>query len=582
MLYHVQTGECLRSFSCRASYSLWSCISPDNRLVAVADDKDILIFELETGQRIATLTGHRDEINRVIFTADGQKLLSCSCDGTAILWNLRTGRPIQIFGEHFGYVTSCCLSPDETLVLTGDYRGIIREWDTKTGRLWNQYQAHNGHIRSLCISADNVRSLSVGADLILKLLYVNAGYCETEIAMGLPPVSSLCFEKYGDRVFVFNGERGKNAIIDAQSGRYLQTIDNSEAQGSAYYPFSDGRTWLFLTDNNSALSLMTIPTFRHHSALDLCKIETSKKVAQLEEDFSKQIKEINQFIEKEDIAAALERADELIKMPVWGNTKAVLEIRRKVGKYCIKTSISHITKDSTVSWIESLYDIGRSAMTGVRYVFAFSPTRLITAFADTYATPRSGVEGRSIRIREAKTGKLITTWDANEGCKTAYYELEFNKEGTELWANGKTLNLDSKVTDMEQQTNAKGLIEYLSAQYTYRIDEHISLPKSDKEAKAVFFSEDGNQIGAVYHPSSDDDNCCEYVTYDIDWEYHFPGWQNWDEGARPYLEIFLTLHPDWSDADFNNILIPDLQNRGYGWLRPEGVRIKLDELQFGW
>jgi len=37
-----------------------------------------------------------------------------------------------------------------------------------------------------------------------------------------------------------------------------------------------------------------------------------------------------------------------------------------------------------------------------------------------------------------------------------------------------------------------------------------------------------------------------------------------------------------TEEDFNNILILDLQNRGYGWLRPEGVRIKLDELQFGW
>jgi hypothetical protein len=49
-------------------------------------------------------------------------------------------------------------------------------------------------------------------------------------------------------------------------------------------------------------------------------------------------------------------------------------------------------------------------------------------------------------------------------------------------------------------------------------------------------------------------------------------------GARPYLEIFRTLHPTWTDEDFNNILIPDLQRRGYGWLRPEGVRVELDKL----
>jgi len=66
--------------------------------------------------------------------------------------------------------------------------------------------------------------------------------------------------------------------------------------------------------------------------------------------------------------------------------------------------------------------------------------------------------------------------------------------------------------------------------------------------------------------------------HQLDFEYEFPGWSDWNEGARPYLEIFLTLHPNWTDEEFNNILIPDLQNRGYGWLRPEGVRAVLENM----
>ena len=66
--------------------------------------------------------------------------------------------------------------------------------------------------------------------------------------------------------------------------------------------------------------------------------------------------------------------------------------------------------------------------------------------------------------------------------------------------------------------------------------------------------------------------------HQLDFEYEFPGWHDWDEGARPYLDIFLTLYPHWTDEDFNNILIPDLQNRGYGWLRPEGVRAELEKI----
>ena len=63
----------------------------------------------------------------------------------------------------------------------------------------------------------------------------------------------------------------------------------------------------------------------------------------------------------------------------------------------------------------------------------------------------------------------------------------------------------------------------------------------------------------------------------IDYDLHFPGWTDWDEGARQYLDIFLALHPNWTDDDFKN-LITELQNRGYGWIEPEGVRVKLQEL----
>ena len=80
----------------------------------------------------------------------------------------------------------------------------------------------------------------------------------------------------------------------------------------------------------------------------------------------------------------------------------------------------------------------------------------------------------------------------------------------------------------------------------------------------------------------------------LDWDYEFPESADWDEGARPYLETFLTLHcpygddglsragkPIWSDEDFNQLL-RELQYRGYGWLRPEGVRKKLEEMTANW
>ncbi|MCD4674242.1 MAG: hypothetical protein K8R77_16380, partial [Anaerolineaceae bacterium] len=79
----------------------------------------------------------------------------------------------------------------------------------------------------------------------------------------------------------------------------------------------------------------------------------------------------------------------------------------------------------------------------------------------------------------------------------------------------------------------------------------------------------------------------------LDWDYEFPDLVDWNEGVRPYLEIFLTLHtpygpdgftrrgkPTWTEEDFQQFLV-ELGCRGYGWLRPEGVRRKLEEMAAG-
>jgi len=64
----------------------------------------------------------------------------------------------------------------------------------------------------------------------------------------------------------------------------------------------------------------------------------------------------------------------------------------------------------------------------------------------------------------------------------------------------------------------------------------------------------------------------------LDWKYEFPDWADWDDSAEPYLRNFLTLRNNqWNEEDFNG-LIRNLQNHGYGWLRPEGVRKKLEEM----
>jgi WD40 repeat protein len=94
----------------------------------------------------------------------------------------------------------------------------------------------------------------------------------------------------------------------------------------------------------------------------------------------------------------------------------------------------------------------------------------------------------------------------------------------------------------------------------------------------------------------------------LDWELEENEPADWDEGARPYLDVFLRGHrpygsalprdrqptdeevtraltrrgkPEWSEEDFQGFLYT-LGCAGYGWLRPEGVRQELEKKTVAW
>ena len=80
----------------------------------------------------------------------------------------------------------------------------------------------------------------------------------------------------------------------------------------------------------------------------------------------------------------------------------------------------------------------------------------------------------------------------------------------------------------------------------------------------------------------------EIRIWKLDWEYDFPAFADWDESARPYLDVFLAKNtpfvkgdisgqrkPQWTEDEFQKFL-RELGLRGYGWLRPEGLRHQLE------
>jgi eukaryotic-like serine/threonine-protein kinase len=80
---------------------------PDGRHLAAAPDQfagggEVRVFDLETGETVHSLAGHVYGIFQVVYSADGRRLASCSCDGGLKVWDAATGQELFGFNNRTG------------------------------------------------------------------------------------------------------------------------------------------------------------------------------------------------------------------------------------------------------------------------------------------------------------------------------------------------------------------------------------------------------------------------------------------------------------------------------------------------
>jgi len=121
--------------------------SPDGRTLASAGDRTVKLWETDSGQLRATLRGHTDQVHAIAFSPDGKTLASASGDwalrsgggrkghGELRLWDPLTGQERAAFTEFAEPVIDLAFSPDGR-VLVSAIGKEIRFWDAG-GQAWS-------------------------------------------------------------------------------------------------------------------------------------------------------------------------------------------------------------------------------------------------------------------------------------------------------------------------------------------------------------------------------------------------------------------------------------------------------------
>jgi WD40 repeat protein len=101
-----------------------------SRMAFVVND-EIWLCNMATGEYVAVLSGHEDDITDLVFSVDGSQLASSSTDGTIRFWSVESGTLDEIFLTLDTGITQIIFNQDVDLLVATD--STVQVFDLETG-----------------------------------------------------------------------------------------------------------------------------------------------------------------------------------------------------------------------------------------------------------------------------------------------------------------------------------------------------------------------------------------------------------------------------------------------------------------
>ncbi|MCG3149697.1 MAG: Serine/threonine-protein kinase PknD [Verrucomicrobiae bacterium] len=615
-LWDLESGRCLRTFGVQPDFDTLTqasppskdrprvesvAVSPDGRWgLSGSSDKTLRLWDLASGQSVRTFEGHSDSVESVAISPDGRWGLSGSSDNTLRVWDLANGQCLRVFAGHSSSVKSVAFSPDGRRGLSGGLDRTVRLWDLTSGQCLRTFKRHLGSVSSVAISPDGRWGLSGGWDNTIRQWSLVLPFVRSSLATAIPQQSRELLRQRDEFV----------RLIDTAEANLLKS-----EMSAALHCLTEGRAIRGYERDTRAMVLL-------ERVACYCKKTAIRGGWQLRA-FEGHSGGVNSVAISPDGRWGLS-----------GSSDKTLRLWDLACGRCRHTLEYHIDSVNSVAispdgcWgLSGGGDFGERSVGNQLHQWVLDCGEFCAVYdGHTYRVTsvaispdgRWGLSGSEsgLHTGEEESGDTLRLWDLASGeCLREFEELSESVLSVAITPDGHwglSGSRDGMVRLWDLATSQclrefdghSGRVNSVavtpdgcwglsgSSDGTLRLWNLASgkclraFEGHSGSVSSIAISPDGNRVLL---------GCGSQLwLWQLDWEYEFPGWADWHEDASPYLNIFLTLHcpiltddftrvgkPTWTEEQFQG-LIKDLQHRGYGWLRPDGVRRELDVMARNW
>lgn len=259
-LFDAKTGAHLRTLAPAHSADVEAlAFSPDGVTLASGSLREVVLWNVATGQRRASVDGFAHRVVSLDFSPDGKLLATAggapTVDGEVKLLDVGRGKIVrELKSPHSDTVYGVRFSPDGNMLATCGADQAIRIFQVGDGKLLKTLEGHTHHVLDVDWRSDGRILASAGADKKVRLWDFKTGEQLTRINRGGGAINTVFLDHPAQVNHVaFLGETSQLISTSGRQPARLWNLRLEERPGNYAKPYYRGSVGRELPNENDYL-----------------------------------------------------------------------------------------------------------------------------------------------------------------------------------------------------------------------------------------------------------------------------------------------------------------------------------------